>query len=137
MKKEQKLTLDGLALSPKDMKEEIKSMYFYGEIEIKNYITMWIINPDNDQKLIEAIIPEAEAPEYEAEKELTITTSYHDWSDTAADKLIEAYEFWTRDEDNVYAMEELEEAKEEIKKYIGQLPAGVLIDDYIENILAE
>jgi len=46
-----------------------------------------IINPENDQKVVYALIPADEVAYERAKMELTITTRYHDWHNTIADAI--------------------------------------------------
>jgi len=52
-----------------------------------DYAETIIINPENKQHLIYALIEKEEAAYESARQQLTITSSYHDWHNTIADKM--------------------------------------------------
>ena len=66
--------------------------------KVMNYIEAEIINPENEQRLIYALIPEEDEKYEEARKELTLTSCYHDWNNTIADKLAEIQDRAEREE---------------------------------------
>lgn len=48
---------------------------------------MYVINDENPQKLVEARVQTEDVDVEEARKELTLTSYYHAWSDTPADRI--------------------------------------------------
>ena len=82
-----------------------------------------IINPENDQKTISALIDVDDEAYHHAEMELTITSQYHDWSDTVASRLSQEVDNIARqlddeDEDNInYYIDR--ELIEEYNKLVG------------------
>ena len=74
-----------------------------------------VINPENTQKLIEEMIDEEDANYEEARKQLTITDQYYDWSNTIADRILNAIEEGEEiDEDMI---KEYNEAVADFNKY--------------------
>lgn len=53
-------------------------------------ITTIIVNPEFEQALLEATIDQSDLAYEEAKKELTLTSQYHDWSNTIADQVYES-----------------------------------------------
>lgn len=87
-----------------------------------DYIEAEIINPENEQKLIYALIPEEDDKYEQAKKELTITSHYHDWHYTTADKLTEIqYKAEEDAEDEAELIEEWNDLIPEYNKWIGYL----------------
>jgi len=73
-----------------EYKEENGLSFYELEFEPEiEYTTAQIINPENSQKLIYALIPEEEKSVFDAEKETTLTTKYHDWHNTVTDKIMD------------------------------------------------
>lgn len=54
------------------------------------YVEATIVSPHNGQKLLECIIDESDLAYEAAKKELTLTSQYHDWSNTVADQVYES-----------------------------------------------
>lgn len=66
-----------------------------------------IINPENDQKTIYAII-RAEDESYEdAQLQLTCTSRHHDWHNTVADRMAEAIQIYQEETEKLEEGEEL------------------------------
>lgn len=66
-----------------------------------------IVNPENSQKLLDIIIC-AEDEEYEGAKvQLTLTSRYHDWHNTVADKLAENIQTYQEETEKLEEGEEL------------------------------
>ena len=106
----------------KNQKEFIKyaednELYFEGEIFDKNidYEKYEIINPENPQTLINALIDEKDIDYEEARKQLTMTDKYYDWNNTIADRILNAIEEGEEiDEDMI---KEYNEAVADFNKY--------------------
>lgn len=92
--------------------ESLDDAGYYGSVECDicdggDYITMDIINPENNQKILYNAIIEAVFASYEeAKKELTVTSRYHDWSNTTVDNLISIIEHLLQEADDREAMKE-------------------------------
>ncbi len=84
-----------------------------------------VINPENTQKLIEEMIDEEDANYEEARKQLTITDQYYDWSNTIADRIIEAIE-----EGEEIEKEMIDEYNEEVKNFNKYGEAEFLNESY-------
>ena len=98
----------------KNQKEFIKyaednELYYEPDIfdEDIDYEEAQIINPENPQTLINALIDEKDIDYEEARKQLTITNQYYEWSDTIADRILKEIE---------EVKENAEEEGEEIEK---------------------
>lgn len=82
-----------------------------------------IINPGNSQKIVHALVP-ADEVEYEAAKiALTITTPYHDWHNTIADKI------YNQANDYIDDPEEYELEEEDVAEYNKQVDAYNMYGD--------
>lgn len=84
-----------------------------------------IINPENDQKTVYAIIRAEDEAYEDAKMQLTITSQYHDWHNTAADKLAENIQTYQEETEKLEEGEELpyfaeikEDLIEEYNKYV-------------------
>lgn len=101
-----------VVLDEADLSASLKKAGFFGGIEADiydggDYITMDIINPENNQKILYNAIIEAVFASYEeAKKELTVTSRYHDWSNTTVDNLISIIEHLLQEADDREAMKE-------------------------------
>jgi DNA polymerase II small subunit/DNA polymerase delta subunit B len=94
-----------------------------------DYVEHEIINPENDQKLELTLIPAEDVEYEEAKKQLTLTTQYHDWSDTVADRL-DALQRKIENEENPDPddLAELQKLQEKIKKLEMIVQSEVSID---------
>jgi len=96
--------------------------------------TMWTINSENTQKLHYAIIPAEDEQYEEARKELTLTTRYHDWRNTIADRILAQSENEDT-EDYLDGMEEYNNHISAINKYGDKafLTEGMSREEVIET----
>lgn len=106
----------------KNQKEFIKyaednELYCEADIfdEDTEYEEYEIINPENSQTLINALIEDEDVNYEEARKQLTITDKYYDWSNTIADRILKAIEEG-EDIDNKM-IQEYNESVEDFNKY--------------------
>jgi len=93
MKKEKIYDLDGEKMNWEELSNyaEENSLDIDETIQDANKLTeAEVINPENEQDLINAIIDADDADYEEARKELTITSQYHDWHNTIADRINDA-----------------------------------------------
>ena len=65
----------------------IIEIYNNEEIPDIEFVEYRVINPENKQRLVYALIDENDVEYYEAQKQLTLTSKYHDWNDTIADRV--------------------------------------------------
>jgi hypothetical protein len=80
-------TLNNQTVTLKELKAEYPK-WMFDTITSKNLANCDIINPENNQGLIyNALVDADDVLYYQAEKELTETSNFHAWSDTAMDKL--------------------------------------------------
>jgi len=105
----------------KNQKEFIKyaednELYYEEEIfeKEKEYEEIEIINPENSQKLINALVDSEDVNYEEARKQLTMTDQYYDWNNTIADRILNAIEEEEIDEDMI---KEYNEAVADFNKY--------------------
>ncbi len=106
----------------KNQKEFIKytednELYYEGEIfdEEKEYEEIEIINPENSQKLINALVDSEDVNYEEARKQLTVTDKYYDWNNTIADRILNAIEEGEEIEDEM--IKEYNAAVADFNKY--------------------
>jgi len=92
MKNEKKITLDGQKMSHHQINKYAEDNGYYIDwddiADATELTTATIINPENNQHLIDAIISESDAGYHEAIIQLTDTTQYHDWHDTIRDRVV-------------------------------------------------
>ena len=80
-------TLNNKTVTLKELKKEYPE-WMFDTITSKNLATCDIINPENNQSLIyNALVDAEDVLYYQAEIELTETSNFHKWHDTAMDKL--------------------------------------------------
>lgn len=96
---------------------EDNELYYYPDIfdENEEYVEYDIINPENEQTLINALIEKDDVEYEEARKQLKITDKYHEWHDTIADKILEKINNEEEIEEDEIEEEEIKE--EEIEEY--------------------
>jgi len=90
-----------------------------------------IINPENDQKTVYAIIRAEDKAYEDAKMQLTITSQYHDWHNTVADKLAENIQTYQNETERLEEGEELPyfaEIKEDLIEEYNKLIA--IINQY-------
>jgi hypothetical protein len=105
----------------------------------QEYSEFSIINPENSQKTINALIPAEDCDYEQAKRELTITSRYHDWSNTIADHIYNEAEDYINsdgvDEDGDPIEFKLSDSDiKEYNKQIGNLNKYA-DKDYIDNSL--
>jgi|TARA_Y100000310_G_C20703059_1_gene831914 acyl-CoA reductase-like NAD-dependent aldehyde dehydrogenase len=125
-----KYTLDGVQYTRKELEKYAEdnglSIYWDSIADANKLEEAEIINPENHQRTIMAIIPQEDAPYEEARKDLSVTSQYYDWSDTAADRVTDILEHLiAEEEEDEEEMAEFEktELKEAIKEYNEQVDA--------------
>lgn len=95
----------------------------------------FIINGENEQRLRSAIIPAEDEHYEEARKELTLTSRYHDWHNTIADRILAQAEDEDT-EDYLDGIEEYNASVSAVNKYDDRayLTEGTSRDEVIETI---
>lgn len=72
---------------------EQQGIYAAVETEIEDggrYVEADIVSPHNEQHMLHCIIDESDLTYEAAKKELTLTTQYHNWKNTVADRVYES-----------------------------------------------
>lgn len=95
--------------------------------EEAEWIEEEVINPENSQYLIRKLIPADEKQYEEAKIQLALTTRYHSWSDTIADKLMREIE---DNEINPATIRKYNQYVEDVNLYI---PAESLLKEDIKD----
>jgi len=104
----------------------ILSTYEYKFNANDEWEEMEIINPENDQKKINALVLADEVNYEKARMELTLTTQYHDWRNTIADKIMEQID----NADGRYSTVNLD--ADNVRKYNKQVEAS---NQYADNLI--
>jgi hypothetical protein len=128
------LTDESVEIGGHDVDEDTTCGYCYGSIEDGDELTIDdFVNPENDQKKIYGGLAHVECVEdSRVEQELTLTTQYHDWSNTLADSFAKGVdgEYVTEEDFNREANEFREKAK-------GLTHSWITISDRVEEIISE
>ena len=109
------IKLDGKKMTTEELTKYAEEYGIYiEEYSSEELVECNIINPENEQKIITAIIDSTDVDYHEAQKELTLTTQYHDWSGTVADRL---YELLQNEELDTELVEQYNEAVSNYNQY--------------------